>query len=85
MIVEGAIAVKAAMNSKYRKVIKIYIDVDKHTNDVSYIIQEAYHNRLPVERCSRDMIERMARGRTHGGIVANVSDRRFQSITTMLM
>ncbi len=85
MIVEGAIAVKAAMSSKYRKVIKIYIDVDKHTNDVSYIIQEAYHNRLPVERCSRDMIERMARGRTHGGIVANVSDRRFQSITTMLM
>ena len=85
MIVEGAIAVKAAMDSKFRRVEKIYIDVDKHTSDVSFIIQQAYHNRLPVERCSRSKISDMAIGKTHGGIIAEVSERKFQSITTMIM
>ena len=35
MIIEGAIAVKAALNSKYRKIIRIYIDEAKHTSNCS--------------------------------------------------
>ena len=64
MIIEGAIAVKAALNSKYRKIIRIYIDEDKHTSDVSYITQQAYTNRLNVERCSKEKIDELATGKT---------------------
>ncbi len=85
MIVEGAISVKAALKSKYRKIIKIYIDVDKHNSDVSYITLEAYNARIPVERCSKEKIAQLAVGKTHGGILADVEPRKFQAITTLLM
>lgn len=84
MIIEGAIAVKAALNSRYRKVYKIYIAEDKHTSDVSYITQQAYTNRLTVERCSKEIIDELATGKTHGGIIADVEPRKFQAITSLL-
>lgn len=84
MIVEGAIAVKTAIKSKYRRVEKIYIDVDKHNSDVAYIVQEAYTDRIPVERCSIEKIMELASGKTHGGIIADVEPRRFQAITSLL-
>ncbi len=84
MIIEGGIAVKSALNSKYRKIIKIYMAEDKHTSDVSYITQQAYTNRLPVERCSKEKIDELATGKTHGGIIAEVEPRKFQSITSLL-
>ena len=84
MIIEGAIAVKAALNSKYRKIIRIYIDEAKHTSDVSYITQQAYTNRLPVERCSKEKIDELAIGKTHGGIIADVEPRKFQSIVSLI-
>ena len=84
MIIEGAIAVKAALNSRYRKVYKIYIAEDKHTSDVSYIIQQAYTNRLTVERCSKEKIDELATGKTHGGIIADVEPRKFRAITSLL-
>lgn len=84
MIIEGAITVKAALNSRYRKVYKIYIAEDKHTSDVSYITQQAYTNRLTVERCSKEKIDELATGKTHGGIIADVEPRKFQAITSLL-
>jgi 23S rRNA (guanosine2251-2'-O)-methyltransferase len=85
MIIEGAIAVKAALASRYRKVERITIDADKHNSDVSFIVQQAYTARIPVERCSREQIEAMAAGKTHGGILAEVEARKFQSVTTLMM
>lgn len=84
MIVEGAIAVKTAIKSKYRRVEKIYIDIDKHNSDVAYIVQEAYTDRIPVERCSQEAIRQLASGKTHGGILAIVEPRRFQAVTSLL-
>ena len=85
MIIEGAIAVKAAMDSKYRKVETIYIDKDKHTSDVAFIVHEAYKCRVNVERVPREFIEQNALGRTHGGIIREVQQRRFQSVTSQLV
>ncbi|MBQ1314808.1 MAG: RNA methyltransferase [Erysipelotrichaceae bacterium] len=85
MIIEGAIAVKAAMDSKYRKVETIYIDKDKHTSDVAFIVHEAYKCRVNVERVPREFIEQNALGRTHGGIIREVQQRRFQSVTSLLV
>ncbi len=84
MIVEGAIAVKSSIDSRYRKVNKIYIDEDKHSSDVSFIVKQAYQDRLPVERCTRAKIDSLASGKTHGGIIADVEERRFQSLMSLL-
>ena len=36
MIIEGAIAVKAALQNKKREIFKVYIDKDKKTKDFTF-------------------------------------------------
>ncbi len=84
MIVEGAIAVKAVLASKYRKVEKIYIAEGKSSNDISFILQQAKRANIKVERCTIDDIQSLAKGKTHGGILAQVSERKMQSIASLL-
>ena len=83
-IVEGAIAVKAVLNSKYRKVNLIYIAKDKKSNDISYILTMAKKHNINVSRLEMEQIEALAKGKTHGGILADVTERKTQAITSLL-
>lgn len=81
MIVEGAISTKAALFSKKRQVNKVYIDKDKVSRDVTYILDylDKYH--LDYELCDREYIDSLASGKTHGGIIADVSNREYQKLS----
>lgn len=82
--IEGAISVKAALESRYRTVSKIYISADKKSSDVSYIRQYASKSNVPVEMVAPFELEKMVKGKTHGGILADVSERKFQAVTSLL-
>ena len=69
-LVEGSIAVKAVIDSKYRTVKKIYINKDKKGSDVAFILRQAQKKRIEVEKVNKEKIEELAQGKTHGGIVA---------------
>jgi len=75
MIIEGSIAVKAAINSHKRKIEKIYIDSNKKTKDFNYIRKIAKLNNLEVLSCSSEEISALATGKSHGGVLAEVSNR----------
>lgn len=83
-IVEGSIAVKAVINSKFRTVNKIYIQQDKKSSDITFILQQAQKKKIDVEKVSQEKIEKLAKGKTHGGIIADVSARKMQSIVSLL-
>ena len=83
-LVEGSIAVKAVIDSKYRTVKKIYINKDKKGSDVAFILRQAQKKRIEVEKVNKEKIEELAQGKTHGGIVAKVSERKTQSIVSLL-
>lgn len=83
-IVEGKIAVKAVLNSKFRTVKEIYIEEDKKGKDVSYIIEQARIKKIEVKRMKDYQIQALAKGKTHGGILAQVSERKTQSIISLL-
>lgn len=83
-IVEGSISVKAVLNSRYRKVNKIYINYDKHSSDISFICQKAAQCHIEVERCTASEIDKLASGKSHGGILADVSERKTQSLSALL-
>ena len=70
MILEGNVSVKAAILGGKRKVTKLYADAQKHDKDTSWIIHRAAERDIPVERVSRDFIDSLASGRTHGGLIA---------------
>jgi 23S rRNA (guanosine2251-2'-O)-methyltransferase len=83
-IIEGAIAVKAALASRYRRVSKVYISYNKSGSDVNFIIRQAQLKHIEVEKVSPEVVDNLAKGKTHGGIMAEVSERKLQSLTSLL-
>ncbi len=79
MIIEGGVSVKAAVLGGNRDVHKIWLDESRHDKDSSFIIHRALERGIEVERVSREEIDTMAAGRTHGGLIAEAGPRRMQS------
>lgn len=84
IILEGKISVKAALFSPYREVINIYIDKKKKDRDSSFIKRKAQEKGIKVTFVEREEIDAMASGKTHGGVIAEVSERSFQHIDDIL-
>ncbi|OCN04347.1 RNA methyltransferase [Erysipelotrichaceae bacterium MTC7] len=84
MLLEGNISVKAALLSPYRKVNKILIDIKKRGKDSGFIIFKAKEQNVPIEYLSREEIDSLASGKTHGGLLAEVEERTYQDITDVI-
>lgn len=79
-IFEGNISVKAAIESKHRIVYELIVDEKKHDKDTSYIIALAHKNQIPVYKKRREEIDEIACGTTHGGVIAKVGEREYQTL-----
>lgn len=77
--VEGGLSVKAAMLGGKRKVHTIFLDETRHDKDAHFIERKAEELSIPVEKLERKAIDAMAVGRTHGGVLASVSERQYQT------
>ncbi len=77
MIVEGSISVKAVLLSESRPINVIYIDKSKKNRDISFIIHEAERRNVKTEMSDKDFLTNITTGRTHGGIAADVGERRY--------
>ena len=84
MIFEGALSVKAALESEYRSVKMLYLDEKKKDRDISYMISLAKRNNVPVRFMKREVLNEMASGRTHGGVLCEVGERTFQQLDECL-
>lgn len=85
-ILEGNIAIKAAILANKRKIQKLMIDQHKLTKnkDTRYIFHLAKKQGIDIEICSLDQIQTIATGTTHGGILAFASEITFQTFTTAI-
>ncbi len=79
-ILEGNISVKAAILAQRRKVEQILVDEQKHDRDTRFIIAQAAKRGIPVRKMKRTHIDELACGKTHGGLLAECSERSYQSI-----
>lgn len=77
IVFEGTISVKAALQSKYRSVNEIWMDEKKKSKDFGYILKMCEVHNILVKRVSREQIDEVASGKTHGGVIAFVGDRRY--------
>lgn len=75
MIIEGAISVKAVINGKNRIVNKVYINKDKKTKDFNYIRKITKLNNIELIELAKEELDKIAIGKTYGGICGDVSDR----------
>lgn len=83
LLVEGNISVKACLMAKRRKVLEIFVDEKKKDKDTNYILKQASLQEIPIRKLSREKIDEMAEGKTHGGMIAFVSEREYQTIQTI--
>jgi 23S rRNA (guanosine2251-2'-O)-methyltransferase len=84
-ILEGALSIQAALDSHHRRVHEIRVAHDAiRTRTVATVVRRARRRRIPVRSTPRKEIARLATGDSHGGIVAIVGPRAYQSLDTVL-
>ena len=79
MILEGSISVKAALLGKHRTVNTIYIDSARHDKEARFIRRTAEAEGVSVVEQTREELDAMASGRTHGGVLCEAEPRRYDS------
>lgn len=79
-LIEGNISVKAALLANRREVFEIYVDDKKKDKDTRFILAKAKQKNVEIHQINREIIDSMAQGKTHGGLIAFVGERRYQSI-----
>lgn len=79
-LVEGNISVKAVLLAKRRTVLEIIVDKKKKDKDTAFILKQATGMNVPIQYAQREEIDTLAEGKTHGGLIAYVTQRNYQSI-----
>ncbi len=85
MLAEGSLSVKAAMLGGKRKVEKVILDEARHDKDIHFIQRKAEELGIPVVKTSRQEIDALASGRTHGGVIAYIGQRQYQTLDECLV
>lgn len=83
MLIEGAISVKAAILNGRRHIDCVYFDKAKRSKDFTYIKYRAQERDIKFEYVDREVIDEMANGKTHGGIIATCDTRTYQKISDL--
>lgn len=88
---EGIISIKACIESKNRAIEKLYIEkekVIKRDRKIIQFISYLKNNSISYELLSRDDIDKIAEsngaGKTHGGVIAFVSERMYMDFDSFL-
>jgi 23S rRNA (guanosine2251-2'-O)-methyltransferase len=83
-VLEGAVSVQAALESRSREIVAIYIQREKQNRPIVRLERFAKSQGLTIERVDAAEIEAHTEGRTHGGVIALVGPRRFQSLDALI-
>ena len=78
-IIEGSVSVKAVLLGGKRPISEILFDRERHDRDLSFILGKAREKGIKYTPCSRSEIDSVATGKTHGGIIAYVGDRTYET------
>lgn len=78
MIIEGALSVKAALKHQKRDIHRVCISQNKHSRDIEYIKHLCYKDNIEIILTDKKTIDSMTIGKTHGGIIAEVSHRKYE-------
>ncbi len=84
-LLEGRLSVEAALEAGSRRIQQLLIDEDKRYDwRLSQLARQADGAGIPLTYCGRAEIDAIAQGKSHGGIVAVVGQRRFAPLESLL-
>lgn len=79
MILEGDVSVKAALLGSKRTVQKVMLDEKRRDRNAAFVLRTCAQQGTEAVRCSRETIDALASGRTHGGMIAEASARCYDN------
>lgn len=83
---EGIVSISASIESGFRTIFKVYIDLEKYKKrdrKITRFLSQIKDKNIPYELCGRDYIDSLAEGTSHGGVVADVSEREYRSVSNL--
>lgn len=82
---EGAISVKAVLQNRSREIFEIYVSEKKLSDrNIRYIVEEAKRQGIKPKTVSPEFFENKTFGKTVGGIVAAVGERKLVAAEELL-
>ena len=82
---EGRLSVQAALEASWREVHQILIDSSKrYDRRLGPLLRQANSANLPVSFVPSHIIQQRASGGSHGGVLAEVGERRFCALMDLL-
>jgi 23S rRNA (guanosine2251-2'-O)-methyltransferase len=84
VVLEGRMSVEAALVGCRREVRLIYIERRRGRRDTVRLERLAGEAGVRVEHVNSELIESLASGRTHGGVIALVGERRVQTLAELV-
>ncbi len=78
--IEGALSVKAALESGNRQITKVLISSDKKSKDVNYIVHLCHKFNVDFEKIAKEDFGKYKPSKTFGGILALTTQREYQSV-----
>lgn len=82
--VEGILSVKAVIEASKREVYKVLISRKKRDRNLDYLIRITKANKIELVFCEDEDLDLISENKTHGGVLALVSERRYDGLNTML-
>lgn len=84
-ILEGRLSVEAALEAGYRDLHEILIaERKRYDRSANALMRDAEAAGIAIEVASDDAINSLATGKSHGGILARVSERRYCGLPELL-
>lgn len=83
-VLEGIVSIRAALDSQSRPIERLLIRRDQRDYPVKKLATAAKAVNIPVEQVDETVIGQYAEGKTHGGVIALVGDRRFVSMDALI-
>lgn len=80
MIIEGSIAIKSAVKNAKRDIKAVYFDKAKRSKDFNYLYHLCQDAEINCQKLERAVIEKLAIGHSHGGVIAEVGNRHYESL-----
>ena len=80
IVLEGWISILAALTAGSRDIEALYLQRDVQSASVTRLEREAEGRGVPVSRVDASVVQAHATGRSHGGAVAIVGPRRYQTL-----
>lgn len=81
---EGQISVEAAIQGGNREVEAIFLRAGKRDRSFWRLRKTAENAAIPINEVGEDFFTDHAGGKSHGGVLARVGPRRFQSLDSLL-